>query len=153
MSHAVIQDTVYSIITLVILYLDIQVPCRPWRKGKKIFSMKELKKRGEYRVDKLEKGPKIRHPNASVIPVPGKGTAIIIIENKRVVEAWEVTNWSRYDCEKKYLIQMHPERKEMIIKSLTKKRFGARGKKWTASQDLKRFLAVSYMSNIPEFSC
>lgn len=122
----------------------------PWRKGKKILSIKELKKRGKYRVDKLVKKLRIKYPNASVIAVSGKGTDIIIIENKRVVEAWEVTNWSRYDYEKKYLIHMHPDRKDMIIKSLTKKRFGAYRKKWTASQDLKRFLAVSYMSNIPK---
>ena len=122
----------------------------PMRKGKEIRSMKELKARGKYRVDKLAEDLKKKYPNASVIPATGKGTDIIVVENKRVIEAWESLNWARFDYEGKDSIHMDEDRKEMIIKSLKKKRFGAYGTKWMASKEIKLHLAVSYRCQIPE---
>jgi hypothetical protein len=112
--------------------------------------MKELIAKGEYRVDKLAEELKKKYPNASVIVATGKGTDIIVVENKRVIEAWESLNWARFDYEGKDSIHMDEDRKEMIMKSLKKKRFGVYGTKWMASKDIKLHLAVSYKCQIPE---
>lgn len=112
--------------------------------------MKELIARGEHRVDKIVEKLRKKYPNASVIIASGKGTDIIVVKNKRVIEAWESLNWARFDYEGKDSIHMDEARKEAIITSLTKKRFGVLGSKWMASKDIKLYLAVSYKCQIAE---
>lgn len=148
MSHTVIHHYItHPIHTYSINY---EVSVMPMRKGKKIRPMKELITRGEHRVDKLAEKLKKQYPNASVIVATGKGTDIIVVQNKRVIEAWESLNWARFDFEGKDSIYMDEDRKDMIIKSLKKKRFGLYSAKWMASKDIKLYLAVSYKCQIQE---
>lgn len=44
---------------------------------------------------------------------------------------------------------MNEERKDMILKSLKKKRFGWKYSKWTASKNIEKFLVISYYENLP----
>ena len=112
--------------------------------------MKELIARGEHRVDKIAEKLRKKYPNANVITASGKGTDIIVVENKRVIEAWESLNWARFDYEGKDSIHMDEDRKDLIIKSLKKKRFGLHGAKWMVSPHIRLYLAVSYKCQIPE---
>lgn len=118
---------------------------------KKKWNLKRLIAKGDHRINQIQLMVRQKYqgiPNLSVIPHFGMGTGtdiIVIAHGNKILELREVTNFDRSSY-------INTKRKNMIIKSLTKKVYwvswGKSKKRFYPIPETKRFLDVSYEDNI-----
>lgn len=120
-------------------------------------SVKQRVAKGNYRIAKLNIKLNRKYagvPNVLVYPSYGWGTGVdfLVAQGNKIFELREVTNFDRFDQNGKpeYI---NEQRKNALITSLTRKlywkSFGISRKRFYITENTKRYLDISYESNLP----